>query len=419
MAFLRLGPKRVPQAIVVAPFRDDRRGRRPLRRAIGFATLAVFCLIYGLIYGFVTPYLIVPLLVPVGVLGLIVIWALPDLDRAPTKALGGLFFATLVLGAVWPNYLCIALPGLPWITVVRITSFPMAVILLICVSASPEFRDRTAQVLKATPILLWLVVAFTVLEVVSVGFSTDVGDSLQKLVVALVGWTAMFFASAYLFSCEGRMKAWAATMWAMAIGLGVLCCDEYHARHILWAGHIPHFLQVSDELMKRYLAGFGRNYTNEYRTKGTFTTPLGMGEFFALAMPFVIQFVLGEYRTRTRILAGLSAAFLFIPILFTGSRTGMIGYFMAIMLYLPIWGLQRWRRGDLLGPAVVLGYPAIGAVFLAATFVIGHLRRIVWGGGETASSNQGRYDQYHMAVPKVLHHPWGYGIGRGGITLNY
>ncbi|MGH7017217.1 MAG: O-antigen ligase family protein, partial [Caulobacteraceae bacterium] len=178
-------------------------------------------------------------------------------------------------------------------------------------------------------------------------------------------------------------------------------------------------LQVSDELMKRYLTGFGRNFTNEYRTNGTFTTPLGMGEFFALAMPFVIQFILGEYRTRARILAGLSVVFLFIPILFTGSRTGMIGYFMAIMLYLPIWGLQRWRRGNPLGPAVVLGYPVIGAVFLAATFVIGHLRRIVWGGGETVSSNQGRYDQYHLAVPKVLHRPWGYGIGRGGITLNY
>ncbi len=59
------------------------------------------------------------------------------------------------------------------------------------------------------------------------------------------------------------------------------------------------------------------------------------------------------------------------------------------------------------------------ALGFVATLVIGHLRRAVWGGGETESSTISRTVQYHMGIPLVLKRPIGYGIGQAGNVLQY
>src|SRR3546814_19920121 len=68
---------------------------------------------------------------PVIALGLLVIWALPETDWAPTKTLAWLLIAFLIALPLWPNYLAIALPGMPWITLLRIIGAPMILLLLI------------------------------------------------------------------------------------------------------------------------------------------------------------------------------------------------------------------------------------------------------------------------------------------------
>src|SRR3546814_8369629 len=82
-----------------------------------------------------------PFLVPVIALGLLVIWALPETHWAPTKTLAWLLIAFLIALPLWPNYLAIALPGMPWITLLRIIGAPMILLLLIALSVSAEFRS--------------------------------------------------------------------------------------------------------------------------------------------------------------------------------------------------------------------------------------------------------------------------------------
>ncbi|MGH7011240.1 MAG: O-antigen ligase family protein, partial [Caulobacteraceae bacterium] len=265
------------------------------------------------------------------------------------------------------------------------------------------------------------VIDFTVLICLSVLISATPLGSIQALIVYLVGGTAIFFVAAFAFRKPGTIERWAALIWATAVALSIMCGFEHHVRHVLWAGHVPSFLKVNDKLMARYLAGGGRNYTGIYRSNGPFSTSLGMGEFLALATPFILQFLIGEYRTRTRIAAGLSIFVVFFGLSWTGSRTGIIGFLIALLLYVLIWGVRRWRahRSSLLGPATVLAYPAIGLVAVALTFVSGRVHNFVWGNGATKSSNDARTQQWHMALPKILHRPWGYGIDRAGVTLNY
>ena len=56
------------------------------------------------------------LLAPPAVVAFLVIWALPDLNWAPTRSLEWLFLPVLIALIGWPDYLAIELPGLPWIT---------------------------------------------------------------------------------------------------------------------------------------------------------------------------------------------------------------------------------------------------------------------------------------------------------------
>src|SRR3546814_11031678 len=102
-----------------------------------------------------------PFLVPVIALGLLVIWALPETDWAPTKTLAWLLIAFLIALPLWPNYLAIALPGMPWITLLRIIGSPIILLLLISLSVPAEFRrgfcaplDYISPVLKMFVVLV-------------------------------------------------------------------------------------------------------------------------------------------------------------------------------------------------------------------------------------------------------------------------
>ena len=42
-----------------------------------------------------------------------------------------------------------------------------------------------------------------------------------------------------------------------------------------------------------------------------------------------------------------------------------------------------------------------------------------WGDGSQKFSDQDRIEQIQMGIPKILSHPWGYGVGRGAETLGF
>jgi hypothetical protein len=295
------------------------------------------------------------------------------------------------------------------------------VILMICVSVSPALREQLSDVLRQTPALWRLLVGFVVIQAISVAFSANKAVSLDKFVTAQFCWTAMFFSGAFIFSRPRMVERWAAQLWAMGVVVSIIALLEFREGHVLWAGHIPSLLKIDDPAVERMLAGATRAYTSEYRVQSTFGTSLGLGEYVALTLPFVMYFAVQPYRTWVRMAAGASLPLLVGATLVSGSRLGMIGVCLSVLLYLLFWGALRWRwhRKDIVGPAVVLAFPAMFVAFFAATFFVGRLHRAVWGGGETADSTQARFDQYKIGIPMVLERPWGHGIGRGAETLGW
>jgi len=394
---------------------------RALFAGSAVAVVGLMCIPFGFFFAVFVPYLFLFFVLPLALLAIIVIWALPDTDNAPTGLLPPLIYLFITALFLWPNYLAISLPGLPWITMIRATTFPLAFIFLICASVSSGFRNDLAHALNAAPIVWKAMAAFAVIQVISIAFSKNTTQSFQTLLSATTSWTIVLFVSCYVFLKPGRVRRWAILLWIMSLILGSIALIERNTHQVLWGPHIPDFLRVGDEVVQRILAGASRSTTGQYRTQSTFSTALGLSEYCALTLPFVLHFMATTRNIFVRTIAICTVPFLLFVIINTDARLGLLGFFLSLMVYLFLWGVLRWTRdkASLIGPAVVLVYPAIFCAAVASTFIVGRIKNKVWGTGQYAASNEGRMAQVRAGTPKVLDHPFGHGIGMGGDALGY
>ena len=414
-------PPRADEGVLI-PFTPPHEANAAVRRRRWLAALCVICfLLYGFFFAFFAPFFLPLLVVPIGILALLVVWQLPEFQRPPASALELLFYAFIGSLIVWPNYLAIALPGLPWITLIRLTGFPLALLFLVCLSVSRDFRSDLYQSANGLPLLWKAVLAFAVVQLLSIALSAAKLASIQKFVLAQIEWTAVFFISCYVFRRPGRVERWAMFIWLLAVIVSVIGVMEYLKDEVLWANHVPSFLKIDDPWVLHYLAGSAREANGIHRVQSTSSTPLGLAEFIALTMPFIVHFIVARYQWQVKLAAIVTVPLLLFVILTTDSRLGVVGCLFSFALYPLYWGLRRWRlqRGSILGPAMTLAYPAFFIALMAATVFWRRLHTMVWGGGAQQASTDSRIDQMNLAIPMILHNPLGFGIGMGADALGY
>lgn len=402
---------------VLPPYTTPVWGWQQWLKIIALLTLPVFCVIYGFFYALTTPYLIMFFAAPLGILALVVIWSLPDTDRAPTRTMEKLFFGFFVSLILWPNYIAIALPGLPWITLLRLTGIPMALLLLICVSTSAPFRRQLAEILQTAPLVWKLLAGFIAVQFLTIGLSASPSQSLQKVIVAQTNWTAIFFVACYVFRTPGKIDRYIHVLWFAAVVICGIGLWEGAIQKVPWQGHVPSFFKIDEAQIMLDSMYRGR----AYRVKTIHSTPLGLGEFLALTTPFLLHFIAGKFPIATRVGAALTLMLFLRVIHSTDSRLGMVGVLLSILLYVLAWGVIRWRRhkSDMLGPLVVLAYPAFFTALMGLTFVSRRIEIMVWGSQATEGSNLAREQQLALGVPKLLKNPFGYGAGQGADTVGW
>ncbi len=390
------------------------------RQAALLVALTLVLTIYGFYYALTTPWMLVPFAAPLAGMMFIVIWALPDLRAAPTRTMERMFFAMTAVMFLWPNYLAFAFSGLPWISLIRLTGIPMFLLFLVCLSVSQAFRRQLADVLSAAPPLWKAVLGFGVIVGASVGLSNQPAFSASKAFIVEIYWIGTFFISAYVFSKPGRAERWGYVLWISALGVSAIGVLETRQHQIPWAGHLPPFLRV-DPLVADILKASFRSAIDLYRTKGTFNNPLALAEFLALALPFVMHLAFGEFSRTVKWFALASIPVAFFTLEATGSRLGMVGSGIGILAYSFMWAIKRWRknRTAMMGPALVLAYPALATLLTLASFVYRPLRQRVWGGGATAASDAGREAQLEAGLRKLALNPIGNGIGRAAEILGF
>lgn len=402
------------------PFRQE---RPPLRRAFVKTLFLAFCAFLGFFYGFVfavfPPAIMVYLALPVILLAVVVIWALPDQGRAPVRLLTRLFFAYLVIWVLWPNYLAIQLPGLPWISMRRVFGFPLALIFLICLSVSGRFRHELAEALTGLPALWKLVTAFLAIQWLTIALSPTPFGSLNIVLNNTILNVSTFFIAAWIFSRAGGANRWANLVAFTAVVLGIIGPLEYFQQKVLWADYIPSFLAVTDESVQRTLSGQIRD--GAYRIVTTFSVPLSMAEYLAFATPFVLQKLVSKRGPLWKLFYIAIDLLILTAAVMTGARLGIVGWIVAHAVFGCLWAFRRWRseKADALGPALALGLPALALAFSVAMFTVPAIKNRTIGGGSTTLSDQGRKEQFNRAVPIVLRNPIGHGAGRSGEVLQF
>jgi hypothetical protein len=409
------------KAVVLRPYVDLHSRWRRAARILTPLTLTMFCFVYGFFFALTAPILIVPFTAPVLILALLSIWALPDVDTAPVKSLELFFSAGLLQLILWPNYLALALPGLPWITATRLTMFPAAFLLLLCLSSSRTFRKNMFEAADGAPVVFTLLVMMAVNSFISLPISKAVGVSLNKILVEQFTWTGMLLAGLYVFRMPRRAERYVSFLLLLVPPIALLALVEFQETHVPWLDHVPSFLKVPDPAAQLAIHNQTRSATGQYRAKATFSTGLGLAEYISLMTPFALHWAAGRYAFAKR-LAGLALLpVIYIVVRMTDSRLGVLGYLVSTATYVLVWALVRFRRriNDLAAAILVYAYPAAIIGLLAASLVVHKIHVLIFGGGPQVASNYQRQEQFRMAMPPFLHNPIGYGDGQAGVRMGY
>ena len=391
-----------------------------LRRLLLLSALCFVAFFYGLLVSILPPFMLLPAAAPPVILALMVVWALPEAPNPPMRILTGVFLTFSALLYIWPNYLAISFGGLPWISVRRLIGVVAVLLLLTCISSSRRFRSELGDVLRSATILTRLLIGFVAVQLISVLFSGSIGGAINRMVDIQITWTAMFFIAAWYGSrSDRRVEVWVNIMIAVSIFMMTLAVFEFHAKHVLWADHIPSFLQVQDESVKGILAG---NFRERYRIVATLTSPLSYGEFLAMVCPFYVYKMLNAKNTSWFLFWGGMDCLVLASCFLSGARLAMVGFIVAHAIYLFLWAARHWRNnpGGFIAPVITILYPALLAVATLAIETIPALHNRILGGGATASSNDARRQQFEMAVPAIAKRPlFGYGPGNGGGAIGW
>jgi hypothetical protein len=354
------------------------------------------------------------------VLVLLSVWALPTSAAAPTRTMEFLFTALFVGMILWPNYLALSLPGLPWITWIRLTGWPMAILFLVSLSISPTFRSDLGNLMRAASPLWTVVLVFIALQFITLPLAKSVGPALQRSLVQQVNWTCIFLIAAYVCQTPGRTQRYVNLLFVVSLPVALVAWTEAREQHVLWAGLVPSFLRVEDPAVKVMLDSAVRS-TGVYRVKATFSTPLGLAEYIALLTPFAIHFAVGPYGKGAKIAGIVLLPVIFYVVRLTDSRLGIVGFLSSFVAYTLLWALVRYRRtrGDLVSSAIVYAYPLVTLLFFAAINSSARINSLILGDGSTTASTESRKTQLLMGVPEILKNPLGHGSGGAGAAMGY
>ena len=405
---------------ILKPY-ERRKDLGPVRRFFAFALLFGVAVFYGLMAAVLPMQLVSFPLVPILFLIVIILWMLPDVGGVRQDQMQTLMLAYIGFGVVWPNYVALDVPGLPWITPTRVAVFSLLAVVVMNFSTSREFRDRLKDAIaepKALMVIFWLFWAATTVSLV---LSNSPVASLNKYANNQIFWTMMFPLAAMLATRAGFVMTLSRILLIGTVIVMVAGIYEYRIQRVFWLDHLPAFLKVDPEYLARVLKSQARAGTDIYRVRGTFATSLYFSEFLTMVFPLFLHFTVKERRILP-FLALLAALLGMLVVMYlTNARSAMVGILVTSILYLLYTALRQRtiHTRSIAGTATLLAYPA-AVVTLALVVQFWHRAHVmVLGGGQHQTSSDARSAQWTMGWPKILSHPFGYGVGRGGEALGY
>ncbi len=420
MAYRRAMAFNAPQLILPLYTRAPAEPSLARRSAFVVAQVAAAAA-YGFAAVALPPQMLFVLILPVVVCLLAALWLMPDRGVFPQTAVQRSYRILFILSFIWPSYIAIVLPGLPWLTPTRIALFATSFLFLYSVSTSGQLRRHLGVVARASP-LLWA--AFLLWEgsmFVTVPFSHTLAPTFKLLIDNQLRLAGVFFVGCVVFARRGYSTR--TVVWLLV--LAVICALDGFVEDKLefppWANHIPSFMRVDDATLANVLGRQARSADGLYRVRGPYGNSLIFAEFLAMCMPFVLHWTLTARTLLRRVATAVAGLMIFGAIVITQSRLGLVGTMVAVATYVPLWAYRQWRadRTSLIGPTILFGAPLVALAMFGVVLSSHTLRTRVLGGGAQQASTEARNQQMRLAIPKVLANPIGHGLGQSGSALGF
>lgn len=391
------------------------------RRLWRLFLLLALAALYGVGIAYLPLQLIAVPIIPIILLLLLSLWMLPDQATLPERALQTTFTWFIVLYYVWPSYIAIALPGLPWFSAGRLALLVLMVVALYCLSTSNKFRTVIIETAKASRVIWSLFLVGLVAQLMPTFFNASPISIITRLINDQMYWTAPFLIGCYVFRQPGRTTHFIKTMVTIITILSLFGLLERYQQGLFWAGHIPSFLKIDDDkLFDVVFSSQMRDYIGTYRVHSTFAVSLIYAELLVLILPFIIHGIVIAKTFRLKLLLTFIWLIVGLNIFFTDSRLGKIGFIIAHFGYALMWAVRyRQRIASFGATAVTFAIPAVVALGVGLIFASRRLHALVFGSEGYAGSSDARVDQIAMGIPKILHNPLGYGAGTAGRVLGY
>ncbi len=398
-----------------------RRSPGLFRRIVAMFGLVSLAAFYGLMVSVLPPQLLAIPGLPIVILVALVLWMLPDVGGVQDARMHKLMVWYLALNALWPSYVAVNVPGLPWITPTRITVFILLGVVVFNLATSAELRSRAMTVLGGAPVFKRLFWTFWAITTFSIVFSNSPFFSLNKYINNQIFWTMMFVFSAFLATRPGFVSQVGRTLtWTAAI-VALIGIYEFKRKGVIWLDHLPPFLKVDPDFLDNVARAASRPGTDVYRVKGTTANSLFLAEYLAMVLPLFLHFGLRAKGMLNKAL--LAAGFLGVAVTMylTNARSGIIGVMLTLVVYMFFagWRERKQNPTSILATTIVFAYPVAIAVLAGLVLFWQRLHVLLLGGRLQASSTEARAEQWHDGLPLVFTHPFGHGVGRAAETLNY
>lgn len=405
---------------ILKPYERRRDAGIFTRLLLGVALLFLAAF-YGLMCSILPMQLLVIPAVPILLLTALIFWMLPDTGGYNETWLANTVVWYAGLNILWPGYVALNAPGLPWITPTRVVVFATIAIAVTNYATSAELRARISTAMNSLPIIRKLFWGFWGVTTVSLVMSSEPFHSINKYANNQIYWTMLFGLSAWLATREGfAMRISRVIAWSIIV-VAIFGVIEYRIGAPFWIGRLPAFLKIDTGLLEQLGSLNARAGTDIYRVRGTFAGALYFAEYLALAFPFIVHFLFEARRLWSFVLL-LAAAFLIGTVMvITSSRSAMLALLLTPLAYgfMLAWRLRKQKPESIAASAALFAYPVLALMMAMLVVFWRRLHVMVIGGGQHAASTDTRGVQWEMGLPKIATHPLGHGVGRSGQSLGY
>lgn len=328
--------------------------------------------------------------------------------------------AFLALYVIWPPYISIRLPGLPWIHFARVALAVMSFLFLYCIFNSKTMRRDIVMALNESRALSFCIAGYVASQFISIAFSPSPGETVGRFFVAQVFWTLPFFVTLAVVRTEKQL----ATLLLLLVGIAsveaLLGLIETYQKQIVWLRWLPPGFTADLEYLGRILRDLSRD--GQYRARGSFLLPLTFAEFLAVVLPLAYYLLMYQPGRAARMFGAVAVILILPGILVSNTRLGVNAALVSTAGAVGLAALRLWvrRKQSLIGPFVLTMLPLIFTGLVLIVLLSTAVSNATFGGGSTQASTEARFTQWSMGIPKILSSPlFGRGIGGASEILGF